>query len=198
MDLPLLVFYDSSAADEERETSEASSEIMLEVQSQADSNAQDDIFSAYQQKQRLGQVQSPLPPKPQNGIGATLHRSPSPGAGPSGESEGPHDAPKGVDQDRSAMSNEEVHKVAKPLSNLVRAACSGCGDDSKLFPSTIPPPNEDNDKSIATHPVFLQALRKVQNTHQHVILYKEDMKDFIEYVDKTSLGDDISTIVIVP
>lgn len=198
IDLPMLVFYDSSAADDEREMSEDSSEKLFEMQSLPESVNQYDELPLSSNHQSP----SPLPNHHRSQSKSGQSRLDVPSGRPTDEENTVSHAIEEKDNGggRITPNHDDPQKAAKPLSNLVRAAVSGCGDDSKLFPPTIPPPLDagEEDKSIATHPSFLAALRKVQNTHQVVVLNKEDMVDFADYLDKTSLGDYITTVALLP
>lgn len=194
IDIPLLVFYDSSAADDERDMSEDTSEKMFEHTSQMDegSHHEDEL-------RRNGPPQSQSQSeKPSDEVHQSREdslRVPS---------SNPHHPTKAAIE---SLSNEDPAKIdregtatkQKALSEFVRAAYTGCEEHSLLFPPTIPPPiGEEYEESIATHPVFLRALRKVQTTHQHVILTQDDMKEFTQYLDKMALGDEITTVAIMP
>lgn len=254
IDLPLLVFYDSSAADDEREMSEDSSDKLFE-QSQFDATSQHDggignneinIGNSSTHPSGCDNAEKPQDDASMEGESATEHsggmhlhvpagQSPSLSPTPRspvasraqqqsitsvrgrnnndedmrGQSDDKHAATEGdegglvVDPinkpDLNANLPPQQQHKAKPLSTFERAAYTGCAYDSKLFPPTIPPPaGEEDEINIATHPIFLQALRKVQTTHQHVVLQEEDIKPFTEYLDKTILGDQITTVVILP
>ena len=203
IDIPLLVFYDSSVADDEREMSEDSSEQVWEQNSQVEEReeeeAKSDTRAANDEYESGGTHQSgrahlkvpsaTTAPLPSHHIHRVIGK-----AGPDKEKEGdsgnlPHNQTSG-----DVNSNKP-----RGLSEFMRAAYTGCGENSELFPRTIPPPTgEKENTSIATHPTFLQALRKVQNSHQQVVLHREDMKEFAHYLDKTILGDEITTIAIMP
>lgn len=193
IDIPLLVFYDSSAADDERDMSEDTSERVFELTSQMDEVSHHEDELRRQHGDPRNQVQSASGEAPSNGddrlrVPADGHHQPT------------HAAIESLQRDTPANVLAESNATKqKALSEFVRAAYTGCEEHSLLFPPTIPPPaGEAHEESIATHPVFLRALRTVQTTHQHVILQKEDMQEFTQYLDKTVLGDEITTLAIMP
>lgn len=97
-----------------------------------------------------------------------------------------------------ALASEEAQRP-KPTLSFVRAAMAGAKDSSKVFPKEIAAPNEDDtEPAIATHPDFLKFFRQVQRTHKQVVLYKSDIAGFVDHLDKTSLGDQLSCLVIIP
>lgn len=216
IDLPLLVFYDTSAADEETDLSDDHWEKFHDSLSHPPSEGVPEDTSSTSHRSQDAAKDVRAPPRSyldsrksqhdldQHGQGKAPALSPYTELTAGRGGEGIHEAPqlgsgKGSGSEPKVSDGEVRKRTAKPLRNLIRAANSGCGENSKLFPLTIPPPTgEEEETSIATHPTFLMALRKVQNTHQHLILQKEDMEDFVEYLDKTSLGDDIITIALLP
>lgn len=79
------------------------------------------------------------------------------------------------------------------------AATAGIAAGSKVIPGQIPSFTEDEDAdAIGTRKAFLQYFRSVQRSHELVVVHKEQISSFAHELDRTGLGDEISSLAFVP
>lgn len=79
------------------------------------------------------------------------------------------------------------------------AATTGIAGGSRVIPKRIPPAEADEDAQIiGTKEAFLTFFRAVQRHHETVIVHKDAISSFAEDLDRTGLGDTLSTLAFLP
>jgi hypothetical protein len=102
-------------------------------------------------------------------------------------------------ESNSVTDSAEDQVKRNGASTFYRTATAGISAESKVFPSQIPSTKDEvTVPTIATHPTFLNYFRRVQATHQMLVINKKEMEPFAKHLDKTQSGDDITCIVLLP